>query len=188
MKYIGIACSIFKKEIIRLISEGKLEDDFIFINSMLHMHPEKLVDVLKKITEENKEINKIIIYGECHQYIEELEKDKTIKRTHGINCIEIILGKENYYKLRREGAFFLMPEWAIRWEEVFKEELGFDIKTGKSFMREMHKKIIYIDTGEYDIPIDKIEEFKQFSGLECEIIKVDLSCLLDTIKEMERRF
>ena len=45
----GIACSIFRKEIEFLINEGNLDATFTFVDSELHMEPQKLNRILEKL-------------------------------------------------------------------------------------------------------------------------------------------
>jgi len=93
-----------------------------------------------------------------------------VVRTPGINCCEIILGNEKYRKIRKEGAFILLPEWAERWKEAFIEYMGFKTsETIKPFMSEMHKKLLYVDTGFQKKDQNLFDEISDFLGLPIEI-------------------
>jgi hypothetical protein len=108
------------------------------------------------------------------------EKNPNIRRSPGINCCEIILGNEKYRKLRDEGAFILLPEWAERWKEAFVDYMGF--KTSKAirpFMGEMHKKLTYIDTGFQKKNEVLFQEISDFLGLPIEVYP-------STIDELEK--
>lgn len=137
---------------------------------MLHMVPSQLEEKLDQEIDQNRDKNIILIFGDCHARMNNYESNPNIQRIQGINCCEILLGDEKYRKMRKQGAFILLPEWAERWKEAFVEHLGFsDEELAKEFMREMHNKIIYIDNGLYKIEDSVLEEIVQFTGLPLEI-------------------
>lgn len=112
----------------------------------------------------------VLLFGDCHARMVDYEKSKNIFRAPGINCCDIFLGSGKYRKLRRDGAFVLLPEWAHRWKEAFIDYMGF--KTAKSsslFMNDMHKKLVYIDTGLLKINQPLLDEISQYLGLPLEI-------------------
>ncbi len=179
----GIACGIFRKEIEELIRIGKLNIPFDFLNSMLHLVPGELESDMNNKIKKSSGQDIILLYGDCQPGISDLCRNGNICRVPGINCCEIILGKSQYNKLRDDGAFFLLPEWTTRWEEVFKEHFGFDERSLKEFMKEMHNKIIYIDTGVQSIPEKTLIDISTFCGLPVEIHEVGLDNLLSAIIE-----
>lgn len=185
-----LACSIFKYELEQLKKEGNIDLPVSYLTSMLHMKPgeleKKLYEENKKLSAENK--NVILLYGDCCPFMNKFEEKPNVKRTEGINCIEILLGKERYRKLRKDGAFFLMPEWTLRWEEVFKFELKLDGDIAKEFMREFHSKIIYLDTEQIEIPYKQIKEIKEYTGLNVEFIKADIKELNSSIQTAIKKF
>jgi hypothetical protein len=165
-----IACSIFKYELEQLQKLGKINIPIVYLNSMLHLKPEELKELLDAKIESYKNYRIILMYGDCHARMIDYEKNTNILRTPGINCCEIFLGREVYRKLRKEGAFILLPEWADRWKEAFVDYMGF--KTSKSvspFMNEMHKKLVYIDTGLKKKNNVIFDEISDYLGLPIEI-------------------
>ncbi|MDF1549171.1 MAG: DUF1638 domain-containing protein [Bacteroidales bacterium] len=166
-----IACSIFKTEIEHLKSEGKVDVPVVYLNSMLHMYPQRLKELLDNKLKKYQNNKVILVFGDCHARMVDYEKNTNITRTHGINCCEIFLGTEKYKKTRKDGAFILLPEWAHRWKEVFIDYMGFKTSEQiKPFMNEMHKKIAYVDTGHVKINYQLLEEISTFLGLPIEII------------------
>lgn len=175
----GIACSIFRNEIEFLIEKGRLNTPFTFVDSELHMEPTKLNLVLEELIRPNC----LFCYGDCHSRMIQQENSGLIERVNGLNCVEIFLGKETYRKLRREGAFFLLPEWTLKWERIFKELLGFhDQNIARQFMNEMHKKLIYVNTGVHEVPQKTLEDISSYFLLPVEVIEIDLIHLEDAIK------
>lgn len=181
-----LACSIFRNIIEECISKDAPSVKFEFLTSMLHMYPEilnkKLDEKLKLYDLPNERI--ILMYGDCHAYMHEMESREGVHRIKGINCIEILLEESQYKKLRKEGAFFLMPEWTLRWKEVFQNELGLGESLGKDFFREFHSKLVYLDTGQIAIPEIKLKEVSEYTGLPCEIVKVNKQIIAGKINKI----
>ena len=170
MNLVIIACSIFRYELEQFVKEGKINIPIVYLNSMLHMNPKQLQILLDAKIEEYKNFRIILMFGDCHARMVDYEENTNIVRTPGINCCEILLGKQNYRKIRNDGAFILLPEWSERWKEVFVDSLGFKTsKAIKPFMAEMHKKIVYIDTGLVEKNIPLFNEISDFLGLPLEI-------------------
>ncbi len=178
-----IACSIFRKEIESIKMNQLKENPIHYLDSMLHMNPNLLDQTMKAaVNEELSSGNNVaIIYGECHACMNELEAAHDTKRIAGMNCIEIFLGKEQYRKLRKEGAFFLLPEWCERWREVFEKQLGLNMENAQSFMQEMHTQLIYIDTGIIPVPELTLKEISKFTGLPYSILSISLNNLKEAI-------
>lgn len=176
----GIACSIFKPEIELLISQGRINIGFTYVDSEFHMEPQELKKILEKLIKPGC----LFCYGDCHSKMVENENSGLIERVEGLNCVEIFLGKEIYRKLRKEGAFFLLPEWTMKWERIFKDILGFKNKEiASQFMNEMHTKLIYVNTGVYEIPTQLLEEISAYFSMPVEVINIDLVHLENAIKK-----
>ena len=181
----AIACSIFRDEIESLRCENKITVPVIYLDSMLHMFPDRLHERLDKVIKNELESGKkiILIYGECSPYMDQYNKNKNIMRLGGINCVNIFLEDLIYKALRKEGAFFLIHEWALRWQEIFQNELGLNAENAKSFMGEMHTKLIYLDTGSAAVPVDTLNEISAYCGLSYEIMKVTLEVFSNRFNE-----
>jgi Protein of unknown function (DUF1638) len=110
----GIACSVFKAEIESLKARGRVALDFDYLDSMLHMDSGGLRGSMDASVEAAAGGGVLLAYGECHPFMDAYAGDPGIRRTEGVNCVEILLGPERYARMRREGAFFFMPEWTLR--------------------------------------------------------------------------
>ncbi|MBN2103601.1 DUF1638 domain-containing protein [bacterium] len=172
-----LACSIFKDFLDAILSEGEMNLDVEYISSMLHMHPSRLDEILEEKLAENQNIsrNTLILFGDCHPYMQDQMKRYHAHRVAGINCAEILLGRKTYQALRKEGVFFLMPEWTIHWKEVFQQELGLDNTLAKEMMQDMHSRLVYLDLGTRRIPRMILNEISEYTGLPVKIMKVDPS-------------
>ena len=185
MKICGIACAIFKEEIDKLKEKGKVKIPIYYIESSLHIYPEKLKSVMSEmITKLEKEFDIIIlIYGDCHASIIDWDKKENIKKVKGVNCVEMLLGKKEYRKRRKEKCFFLLPEWVVKWEDIFKNHLGLNEKIGKEIMKEVHDKLVYVDTGIIDVPKKDLDDVSDFTGLNYSIMNINLDILEEKIEE-----
>jgi len=180
-----IACSIFRFELENLKEQGKINVPVIYLNSMLHLYPDKLQPLLDEKIKEYTNFKIILLYGDCHARMIDYEKHPNILRSQGINCCDIFLGKTKYRELRKEGAFILLPEWVERWKEAFVDYMGFkNSKVSRIFMNEMHKKIVYIDTGFKPVPHAMLDEISDFFGLPVELYKSSLNELESVVSSM----
>jgi len=192
-KPVCIACSIFRSEIKSLQESGDFSLPVKYLSSMLHMHPERLREKLEPLIREQRDAERevLILYGDCHAYMHDQASLPGVTRVRGINCPEILLGQETYRRLRRAGVFFMLPEWTLRWREVFEEELGLNPETGPLFMREMHTQLLYLDTGVIPVPDEILNGVSAFTGLPWEARPVTpeplLRALRAALKELEGR-
>ena len=171
-----LACSIFKDIMEPLLSKGELNFEVEYISSMLHMHPSKLDELLENKLAENQERknNILVLFGDCHPYMQDQMKRYHAHRVAGINCAEILLGRKTYRALRKEGVFFLLPEWTMHWKEVFEQELGLNNTVTKELMQEMHSRLVYLDLGTKRVPRSILNEISEYTGLSVEVMKVDI--------------
>lgn len=175
-----IACSIFKKELEELVARGKLPLDFIYISSMLHLEPPQLEKVIReKLKNGDKNL---LIFGNCCTTLCDLSSFSNAFRTVGENCCEIVLGKKMYEKLSRERAFFLMPEWVDRWEQIFIKEFGLSSGVAQDLLKESTDYFLYLDTGVHPVPTETLDKISSFFKIPWKIKKIDIEQdLLDNI-------
>ncbi len=176
-KTVCIACSVFQLELEALRASGKISLPVHYLNSMMHMQPEllneKLSHEISDIIADGDDV--LLLYGECHNYMDTVEKIDSVHRVHGCNCVEIMIGNERFNELLNDGAFFLIYEWAIRWRTIFENELDLKGQTAKDFMREMHKYLLYIDTSLRPVPEKLLNEASEYLGLPWHTLKIDTS-------------
>jgi hypothetical protein len=180
-----ICCAVLQAEVESLCDAHWPDHKLMFLPSMLHIHPERLTSSLESILESelNDGLRVVLIYGDCCARMTSLETLPGVVRTPGKNCCELLLGSEEYRRLSKEGAFFLIPEWARRWKEIFAQELGLNRDNATSLMREMHRKLVYLDTGLEPVPENALQECAEYCGLPCEVRQVSLERLRLAIEE-----
>lgn len=168
MKFIG--CGIFCGEYAFLPDALKCRMEPLFLDSMLHMEPAALDELLAQRLDEAAPSPTVLAYGDCSPHLLDFGSQPLTGRTRGVNCCEIWLGSERYRELRREGVFFLMPEWARRWREVLQAGLGMkDAALAREFFGQSMRKAVYIDTGAAEPPYQTLRDFSDYTGLDVSI-------------------
>lgn len=186
---ICISCSIFRSELQTLQKRGDLDIPVRFLPSMLHLDPQKLERRLSDLLEETRKSARqvLLLYGDCHPAMHDQEILPGVARIKGLNCPEILLGKDDYRNLLKEGVFFLMPEWTVRWREIFEDELGLIGDVARDLMGEMHTRLLYLDTGIMPIPEKHLRAISEYTGLSWDVIAVGgdhfLEAILSTLEE-----
>ena len=123
-KLVLISFGILKKEIAFLIRKNNWPVEPYFLNSSLHIDFEKLSGSLYAALSKYKNRETIVFYGACHPLMERiLENSKTI-RSKGQNCAEMLLGKTIFNRELAGGAYFLLEDWALRWDEIIRKTFG----------------------------------------------------------------
>ncbi len=180
-----ICCSVLQAEVESLCKVYWPDHKLIFLPSMMHMHPERLASSLESVLDAElmQGYGVALVYGDCCARMTALEARPGVVRTGGKNCCELLLGPEEYRRLSHNGVFFLIPEWARRWKEIFAQELGLNRDNATSLMQEMHRKLMYLNTGLAPAPCKELHECAEYSGLPCEVLEVSLGRLHSAIEE-----
>ncbi len=186
-KAVMICCSVLQAEVESLCQAHWPDHGLRFLPSMMHMHPERLASSLESIldSELKRGHRVILIYGDCCARMTTLEAMPGVVRTRGKNCCELLLGHEEYCRLSHEGAFFLLPEWARRWKEIFSKELGLNRDNAAGLMQEIHRKMMYLDTGLAPVPENALKECAEYCGLPYEVRPVSLEFLRFAIEDAQ---
>jgi Protein of unknown function (DUF1638) len=139
-------CGILHKEIRWLIDKNNWPLDTFFLNSALHINFEKLSEQLTKAfaTHRGREI--VIFYGACHPLMEGILKKGNTFRTEGQNCVDILLGNALFSEELAKGAFFLLEDWARRWEYITSETFGTNIELTREIFQGDRKYLLCLKT------------------------------------------
>ena len=184
-----VSCSVLQAELVSLQRRHWHEAKLRFLCSMLHMHPERLgIQLSDAVAEEMEQGQRILlVYGDCSALATNLEALPGVARTRGHNCCELLLGQDVYQRLGHAGAFFLIAEWVKRWREIFTIELGLNKEIARDLMQDMHRSLIYLDTGLAPVPVDELRECEEYCGLSCVVRPVTLDHLQLAIQEAIER-
>lgn len=184
---LAITCGIFQAEMAALAPRfPRLR--FVHADSMLHMRPDLLQTRIDDLLAEHPSGKVLFIYGDCTPRIVELCRQPGFAKTSGINCCEIMLGREEYRRLRKAGAFFFLPEWTMRWRQVFERELGFAGGRGAGEMlREVHTHLIYLDTGVMPVPQALLQEISRELAMPVTVLPTGLNQLEQAVAAAQER-
>lgn len=178
-----VCCSVFCREVETLRDRHWPGVPVRRVNSMLHMCPGRLAAVVEALLERESARRRrvVLVYGDCAVQMARFEKRPNVVRTAAHNCCELLLGREEYSRLLRQGAFFMLPEWTRRWKEVFSRELGLDQANASGLMGDMHRMLVYLDTGLAAVPEEALLSCSRYCGLPVEIRPVTLEPLRKAI-------
>lgn len=183
-----ICCSAFQGEMESLRKNNWPDLELKYLASALHLHPDRLAATLQSALEaELKQGNRVVlIYGDCCVRMADFEAVPGVVRTRGKNCCELLLGAEEYRRLSRDGAFYVIPKWACRWKRFFSG-LGLNRDNAASLMQDLHRTLVYLDTGLVPVPENALQECADFCGLPYEVRPVPLDILHTAIEDALQR-
>lgn len=175
-------------ELAALARQGRLECPVVTLDSMLHMRPANLERELQRVMAAAPDGRYLLVYGECHPRMHEMQGGERVSRVAGINCCDILLGRDAYRKLQKEQAFVFLPEWTLRWREVFARELGFDEpELARAFMKEYRRRLVYLDTGVLPVPDATLREIAEFFAQPVDVLPITLDILLQGIQDARQK-
>ncbi|MBN1241448.1 MAG: DUF1638 domain-containing protein [Spirochaetales bacterium] len=178
-----LACGIFAREYGLLDAALRARFEPVFVDSMLHMHPDRLGETLDGLLAAAGDAPAVGLFGDCCPRSRELFSGPARARVACVNCVELALGRERYRELRKARTFFFMPEWAERWEEVFARELGLgDPELARDFLQDEMSQIVYVDTGVVPVPEATLAEIEARFGLPVRIERSDPGALESALR------
>ncbi len=111
-------CGILAKEVNFLVRKNNWPVETHFLCSSLHVDFDKLYAFLSRSLERFEARETIVLYGSCHPLMEKLLDGFQTFRTEGQNCVEMLLGREVFFRKLEAGTFFLLEDWVRCWEYV----------------------------------------------------------------------
>ncbi len=157
---IGVACSVLHPEIELLQAKGEIAFPVEYLDSRLHMKPELLEKALRERCDDilRSGVGVVLLYGDCHARMHHLCVNPQIARLDGLNCGDILLGRQRYKELMKQGAFLVFPEWAQRWRVILNELVNICGSCGLDIVHDTHDKLVYLDTGAVPVPEMELDE------------------------------
>jgi hypothetical protein len=184
---IWLSCGVLRDELAELQRRGQIGGELRFLDSMLHMDPQELqikLEVgLRRADLEGR--RRVLVYGDCCGRMLDLARQFRAGRVDAINCAQMLVGRARYRELMRAQAFMLLPEWAPRWEEIMRSELGLTSEIAPDFMREQQRELVYLDTGLTPVPSAALAGCAAFTGLPLRVEAVTLDHLLTQLLAAE---
>ena len=172
-----LGCGILKKEIHLLIEKNNWPVDTLFLDSMLHVDFAALAEALKAIMAKHTARRTIIFYGSCHPLMEQILEEANTIRTAGQNCVDMLLGHDRFNEELASGAYFLLEEWAQRWEYMITKAFGTNNAIIRDIFRGDRSYILCLKTPCSGDFTTKAEEASRLVGLPLRWLDVPLDHL-----------
>lgn len=141
-----LGCGILKKEIRHLIALNNWQLDTFFLDSMLHVDFDALARSLENALTKHSSSRRLVFYGACHPLMDKLLQETGVSRTPGQNCVEMLLGEELFTHELANGAYFLLEDWALRWDYMIHKTFGSNDMITKAIFREGHSNLLCLRT------------------------------------------
>ena len=183
-----VSCSAFEPGIEAMRRAGRLVHPVIYVDSVLHMFPHELETILASVVEALRREGRqaAVVFGDCHPHMCDLSEQAGVTRVNAINCCDLHLGRDRYRRLRREGAFFLLPEWTGRWREIFDRALGPQAEGVRTVMTDMHTKLVHLRPPGADVPARTLDEIAEHTGLPWEVEDLDPEVFAECLTRLLR--
>lgn len=117
-KLLLLGCGILHREVSFLIAKNNWPVETLFLDSALHVDFDKLAKSLTSALSSQRTRKNIVFYGTCHPLMDQMLEKAATFRTSGQNCCEMLLGPEQFTEELARGAYFLLEDWAKRWEQI----------------------------------------------------------------------
>ncbi len=141
-----VACGILRREIASLVEKNLWPVEALFLDSALHVEPAALHRRLGAALARAPGPEAVVVYGCCHPGIDALVEGAGATRTPGQNCIELLLGPERFAAELEAGAFFLLEEWARRWEHILGRAFGTNWEVVREIFQGAHGYLLALRT------------------------------------------
>ena len=143
-----VGCGILHKEVDFLIQKNGWKVETQFLDSALHNYLGKLSNQLNAAlaADEAQGRETVVFYGCCHPQIESILENHHTLRTHGQNCIVMLIGYEKFMEELEKGAYFLLEDWALTWEPMITQAFGANLAVIREIFHSSHKLMIALRT------------------------------------------
>ena len=141
-----VGCGILKKEVNYLIQKNNWAIHTDFLPASLHINLKQLADALQQGLARHQNEPTIVFYGACHPRMDIMLNEAHTQRTQGQNCVAMLLGLEEFNRELAKGAFFLLDDWAQRWDDVIFKTFGTNIELIRDIFHEQHRYFLALRT------------------------------------------
>lgn len=143
-----VGCGILHKEVDYLVTKNGWDVETEFLDSALHNYLNRLSKELDcaLTKDELAGCNTVVFYGACHPQMESILQQHHTVRTHGQNCIVMLLGYDLFMAELAKGAYFLLEDWALTWKPMLTQAFGDNVEVLREIFQGSHKYMIAIRT------------------------------------------
>jgi len=159
-----VGCAILHNEVDYLIKKNNWNIETHYLNSALHNYFNRLSSELNEALDEEQQKGNdtLVFYGACHPQMKGLLEEHKTCRTHGQNCVVMLLGYEYFMQELSKGAYFLLEDWALSWEPMITECFGNNISVIREIFHSSHKYFLALRTpctGDFTAAAEKAAAF-----------------------------
>lgn len=151
-----ISCSVLKAEIQKLLKQGDLDADVVFVSKFFHVDYSLIEENLRKIIQQNLPRSPrgiVLVYGDLclgpNNEMKTLAEEYDITKVDALNCVDCLLGgKGKSLQVDPNHELMLMNSGMIGFFEGVKEKAcqeGVDEETFKGFFNGI-KGFMLLDT------------------------------------------
>ncbi len=141
-----VGCGILAKEVQFIVQKNHWPVTCRFSSSSLHVDFEKLRNTLECNLQKYRNENPVVLYGTCHPLMQDILNRYEARRTQGQNCIEMLLGKDDFLRELTNGAFFLLENWAHTWKTILPASIGENPALWSEIFHIQHKYVLALKT------------------------------------------
>jgi len=145
-----VGCGILQKEVGHLIAKNNWSLTTDFLPSSLHIDFKRLACALQAGLARHADEQTIVFYGACHPGMDNMLNEGRTLRTLGQNCIEMLLGAEEFNRELTQGAFFLLDDWVRNWDAVIAKTFGSNIAVIRDIFHDQHRYLLCLRTPQSD--------------------------------------
>jgi hypothetical protein len=182
-----LGCGILQREVSYLIRQNGWLLDTEFLDSSLHVNFEKLAHALQTGILRNRDRKIAVFYGCCHPRMEKILSTAGTFRSQGQNCVEMLLGPEEFMHELGTGAFFLLEDWALRWDDAIGKTFGDRPEVTREIFQLSNKSLLCLRTpcsGDFE---KEAEEVGRKVGLPVRWKEVQLDFLEQVLSQVVQR-
>jgi hypothetical protein len=174
MGTVAIACKTIEDEVMKAARAAQTDIPVIWVESGLHIYPEKLGQRLQQEIDKIDHVDNILLgFGSCGNCLLGLVSPKArLIIPHVADCISLLLGGDDpRQKLQKQGAsYFLTRGWLRNEANILKEYAACIKKYGEKrslrvfqTMLAHYQNLSLIDTGAFSLD-DIMEETREFAA------------------------
>lgn len=179
-----LGCGILQKEVQFLIQKNGWPVKTDFLASALHVDLEALAEALQNGLKRHEADNILVFYGCCHPHMDRMLDAAHSVRAKAQNCIEMLLGAERFMDELSNGAFFLLEDWALHWDQAIGKTFGNNPDVVREIFQLTSKYLLCIRTPCSDDFTAEATEVGNKTGLPLRWIDVDLDILERVLKDL----
>ncbi len=145
-----VGCGILQKEVRHLIAKNNWPLTTDFLPASLHIDFRRLASELQAGLARHGHEQTIVFYGACHPGMDNMLNEGCTLRTLGQNCIEMLLGAEEFNRELSNGAYFLLDDWVRHWDDVIAKTFGTNISVIRDIFHDQHRYLLCLRTPQSD--------------------------------------